>query len=181
VTAVDRCRAALDRGRAHAAETGVEVEFVEADMRDFTRPAAFDLAVSLFTSFGYLETVDEERRVVSRMRESLRPGGRLIVDVMGKEILARIFQDTRSEIAPDGTLMIWRSAAADDWTRISGQWLALREGRAKSFAVDHWIYSGRELRALLLEGGFRSVRLFGGFDGRPYAQDATRLIALARN
>jgi hypothetical protein len=53
------------------------------------------------------------------------------------------------------------------------------DGVAHRYDVDHWIYSGRELRALLQQAGFRDVRLFGDLDGRSYGLDATRLIAVA--
>jgi SAM-dependent methyltransferase len=54
VTGVDRSPFLLSKARELAADSGIEL--VEADMRDFIRPAAFDLALSLFTSFGYFDT-----------------------------------------------------------------------------------------------------------------------------
>jgi 2-polyprenyl-3-methyl-5-hydroxy-6-metoxy-1,4-benzoquinol methylase len=53
VTGVDRTTFLLNEAKRRAAAAGVEVEWVQADMRDFVRPAAFDLALSLFTSFGF--------------------------------------------------------------------------------------------------------------------------------
>lgn len=179
VTAVDRTRGTLERARAYCAEARADVEFVECDMREFTRPASFDLVVNLFTSFGYFETAGEELQVLRNVRDALRPGGAFLLDVMGKEVFARIFQATRSEVGADGTLMIWRTAVTADWTRVKGEWHAVRNGVASRYDVEHWIYSGRELRALLQEAGFRQVRLFGDLDGRPYGLDATRLIAVA--
>ena len=180
VTGVDRTRMALERARAAAAEAGVAVEFVEQDMREFVRPASFDLAVNMFTSFGYFESVDDERRVLRNLQTSLRPGGTLVIDVVGKEILARGFQETHSARGPDGTLFVWRNAIAEAWTRVAGEWHAVREGRARSFKVDHWIYSGRELRDLLRQAGFGDVSLFGDLAGQEYDTKATRLIAVAR-
>jgi SAM-dependent methyltransferase len=180
VTGVDRTRFALERARAHAAEAGVAVEFVEADMREFTRPGSFDLVVNLFTSFGYFETHADELRVLRHVHEALRPGGAFVIDVLGKEILARIFQETRSAIGTDGTLLVWRTAVADDWTRVRGEWHAIRDGSDRVFRVEHWIYSGRELRELLHQAGFREVRLFGDLDGRDYGTAAARLVGVAR-
>lgn len=180
VTGVDRTRAALEQARAHADAAGVEVEFVECDMREFTRPAAFDLIVNFFTSFGYFETTDDERRVLGHVFQNLRPGGTFILDVIGKEVLARVFQETRSALAPDGTLIVWRTSVDRDWTRIRGEWYALRNGTVRRFPVDHWVYSGRELRDLLLQAGFRDVALYGDLDGRGYDLTATRLVAVSR-
>jgi SAM-dependent methyltransferase len=180
VTAVDRTRFALDQARALAASAGVALEIVECDMRAFTRPAGFDLVVNLFTSFGYFDTIDDDLRVLRHVHESLRPGGAFVVDVTGKEILARVFQDTRSAIAPDGTLIVWRTAVSDDWTRVRGEWHAIRGDTARVFRVEHWIYSARELRALLQQAGFGDVRTYGDFEGHEYGTAAARLVAVAR-
>jgi hypothetical protein len=81
-------------------------------------------------------------------------------------------------VGPDGTLIVWRTEVDADWTRIKGEWYAVRGDSATCFHVDHWVYSGRELRDLLTLAGFRDVRLFGGLDGRPYDRSATRLVAV---
>ena len=41
------------------------------------------------------------------------------------------------------------------------------------------VYSGQELKTLLGTAGFRTVRLHGALDGRPYGAGAERLIAVA--
>jgi SAM-dependent methyltransferase len=76
VTAVDFSRVALDRGRALAERTGVEVDWVRADLLTWTPPPrAFDL-VCLF--FIHLPP-DERRRVYARAADGVAPGGSLLV------------------------------------------------------------------------------------------------------
>jgi 2-polyprenyl-3-methyl-5-hydroxy-6-metoxy-1,4-benzoquinol methylase len=96
VTGVDCTSFLLDKARTYATTAHVQVEWVQDDMRRFSRAHAFDLAVNLVTSFGYFETPQEHRRVVQNVAASLKPGGRFVLDVLGKEVLARIFQPTRS-------------------------------------------------------------------------------------
>ncbi len=55
VTGVDRTPFLLDKAQAYAAAEQVEVEWVVEDMRRFTRPTTFDLALNLYTSFGYFD------------------------------------------------------------------------------------------------------------------------------
>ena len=43
---------------------GAGIDLVESDMRDFVRPGTFDLALSLFTSFGNLDTREEDLAVL---------------------------------------------------------------------------------------------------------------------
>ena len=55
VTGVDISTEALGYARRAAAAAGVDVEFVESDMRQVRRGGAFDAAVCLGNSFGYLD------------------------------------------------------------------------------------------------------------------------------
>jgi len=180
VTGVDRTRFLLDRARERARLAGADVELVECDMRDFRRPGAYDLALSLFTSFGYFDAREDDLKVLRNVRASLRPQGAFVMDVVGKEWLARHFQATRSGSLPDGTVLIDRCDVVDDWTRIENEWILIRGGQARTFRLRLSVYSGQELRDRLQQAGFAHVTLYGDLDGAPYGLAATRLVAVAR-
>jgi len=76
VTAVDFSRVALDRGAAIAQRSGVDVEWVHADLTQY-RPAAaaFDLVVILYLHLP----PDARRGVLGQAMSALRPGGRLLI------------------------------------------------------------------------------------------------------
>ena len=180
VTAVDLSAFHLARARERAVAAGVEVELVRADMRAFVRPDAFELALSLFTSFGYFEDRADDLRVLQNVRRSLRPGGVLVMDVVGKERLARVLHPTVSQRTADGALLVQRHHIVDDWSRVRNEWTVVRDGRARTFEFVLRIYSGQELRALLGAAGFTRIDLRGALDGRPYDLEAERLVAVAR-
>lgn len=52
----------------------------QADMRTFQLDAQYDVITCLFSSIGYMTTVDEVHRAVARMADHLVPGGLLIVE-----------------------------------------------------------------------------------------------------
>jgi SAM-dependent methyltransferase len=180
VTGVDRTAFLLDRARALAAEAGASVQWVMEDMRRFVRPDAFDLALSLFTSLGYFKDERDDVTVLRNIHQSLKPAGVLVIETLGKERLARVWQNTISTALNDGSLVVERHQLRDDWSRIYTDWILLKDGRARSFTFEHTIYSGRELRERLLSCGFKHVQLFGDLKGSPYNQEATRLVAVAR-
>jgi SAM-dependent methyltransferase len=180
VTAVDRTPYLLNRARAHAAESAADIEFVLQDMREFRRPVAFDLAVNLFTSFGYFETAAEELRVLANVHASLREGGVLVMEMLGKEYLAANYVPARCTDFADGTVLLQRAKIRDEWTRCFSDWTIIQAGQARNYKFDHFVYSGRELKDLLLRTGFSEVRLYGSLAGTPYGVDAQRLVALAR-
>jgi SAM-dependent methyltransferase len=177
VTGVDRSPFLLGKARELTAGTGVEL--VEADMRDFVRPGAFDLALNLFTSFGYFATREEDLAVLRNVRASLKPGGVFVLDVMSKEYVISQGTPTRWELWPTGEILVQHYDVFPGWGRIRAQWLLIEGERARRFEFEHNVYSGQELAALLQRAGFGDVQLFGNLEGAPYDAAATRLVARA--
>ena len=180
VTGVDGSRFLLDRARERSREAGVRVEWVEEDMRRFHRPATFDLACNLFTSFGYFPDEQDDLRVLRNVQESLRDGGVFVIDVISKERLARNWKDSLVTQFPDGALLLQRPQVQPDWSRLENEWVLVKEGRSRSFRFEHTIYSGRELKDRLAACGFEHVQLYGDLGGSCYGLDAQRLVAVAR-
>lgn len=180
VTGVDRTSFLLNKAREHEAEAGASVEWVMEDMRRFVRPDTFDLALSLFTSFGYFKDEQDNLAVLRNLQRSLKETGILVMETLGKERLARIWQNTISTEVADGSLLVQRHQLRNDWSRIYTEWILLKDGRAQNFSLEHTIYSGRELKDRLLSCGFQQVQLFGDLQGSPYDQEAARLVAVAR-
>ena len=180
LTGVDRTKYLLDRARTKARAAHVKIEWVQKDMRDFVRPDSFDLVLSMFTPFGYFDDKRDDVIVLKNMMTSLKPGGVCLIDVNGKEHVAKILVPTTSTLLPDGTLMVDRHEIFDDWTRVRNEWLLIKNGRAKSFKFHHTIYSGFELRERMEQAGFVGVTLYGNLDGDEYGPEAERLIAVGR-
>lgn len=76
-TAFDASPVAVEKARRLAADRGVEVAFHVADVEAWAwEPARYDLVVAVFIQFQGPEARAETFR---RMREALRPGGRLLL------------------------------------------------------------------------------------------------------
>jgi SAM-dependent methyltransferase len=178
VTGVDRTAAYIEKARERAEAEGLTIEFAQDDMRRFCRPDAFDGAVSLFSSFGYFENLDEDRQVLTNLRCSLREGGALVVDVMGKEALARVFRQ-RHWGEQDAAILLTEAKIASGWTMIDNRWIVLKGQGRKEFRVLHRLYPAAELSALLRECGFSAVEIYGDLAGAPHDHEAERLVAVA--
>ena len=180
VTAVDRTSFLLEHARARAAQASLPVEFVLDDMRRFSRPAAFDLIINMFTSFGYFDDRADDLRVLELVRTNLRPGGVFIIEMVSKERIAQVFQATTSTQLPNGDVLFERHEVIDDWTRIRNRWTLMRAGDTRMFEFTHRIYSGQEMKDVLASAGLTEARLYGDLDGRPYGVNVQRLVAVAR-
>ncbi|MBL9030881.1 MAG: class I SAM-dependent methyltransferase [Phycisphaerae bacterium] len=178
VTGVDRTAAFLRRARDRAASAGVAVELVQADMREFTRPGEFDAVLNLYTSFGYFRDPADDRRAARAMHDSLKPGGRLVMDLMGREVLARQFRQ-RDWREHEGTILLEERTLAPDWTWIDNRWLMLKGDQRREVSFWLRLYGAADLSALLHQVGFVVERVLGSLAGAAYDATATRLVVVA--
>jgi SAM-dependent methyltransferase len=180
VTAVDGSTFLLNKARERGKEAGVEVEWIQQDMREFVRPEAFGLAINIFTSFGYFDEEEDDMKVLANIHASLKPGGILVMELMSKENLAMVFQPTTSQQLPDGTTLVQRHHVYDDWTRARNEWFVIKDGKADVFHFDLRVYSGSELRQRLNQEGFSEVKLYGDLEGNAFDHEKDRLCVVAR-
>ncbi len=143
-------------------------------------PAAGELrfVCSLYASFGYFDD-RQNRQVLENVRASLTPGGTLVLDSVGRETAARHWQERRWHEV-EHVLYLEHCTLADDWSSMVSDWIVVREGTRLDFRVKQRLYSGTELRDVLVSVGFADVCLAGGLDGQsPYDESARRLVAVA--
>ncbi len=176
VTGVDLSPSLLERATGACAEAEVDVRLVRADMLAYADPGAFDVVLNVFTSFGYFDDPEDNLQVLRNAWTSLAPGGRLLVDVMGKEVLAGWIGRPQAVDLPDGSYVVQRDVVLDSWRRLRTDWTLVRGTTARTASITSFLYSGAELHDLFEAAGFTDVECFGGFDGSPYDQGSRRLI-----
>ena len=178
VTAVDRTKMYLERARKQAETEGLKIEFIQDDMRQFCRPSAFDVAINLFTSFGYFEDTNDDKQVAANVSHSLKEKGVFLIDIMGKEVLARIFRE-RDWYELDNTMVLEERKVCANWSWIENRWLMIKDGKMDEWKVSHRLYSATELAALLSDCGFKAIDVYGDLTGTPYDHTAKRLVLVA--
>jgi SAM-dependent methyltransferase len=177
VVGVDRTAAYIQQALKKAKSEGLNAEFVHDDMRQFIRTEAFDVAILMFTSFGYFEAHEENIRVIENVWASLRDGGRVLIDVMGKEVLARIFQPQGWE-ERDGVFWLQERNIFQNWSKIENRWIVIGEGEQFEINFRHWLYSAVELAGMLQGAGFGKVDCYGDLRGSEYGAHARRLVCV---
>jgi SAM-dependent methyltransferase len=177
VTAVDTSPALLAQLDSRRGE--LPVETVEADMRAFARPDAFDLALVMWTSFGYFEDEEDHRRVLANIRASLTDTGRLILDLVGLEYLCRTLEPVHLTEYDDGRILVERPLLIDGMRRLDNEWLLIDGERVERKTFSHRVWSAGEITTLLERCGFTVHGLYGGYEGQDYDLDSERMIVLA--
>jgi SAM-dependent methyltransferase len=178
VTGVDRTTLYIERAKKKADEQELNIRFVQEDMRSFCEPNNFDAVINVFTSFGYFEDPADDKRVIENVYKSLKEGGKFLIDIMGKEVLARIFQEKRWR-QEDGVLILEEAKVSEDWSSIDSRWIFIKDDRRDECSFTLRLYSATELVGLLKSCGFVKVEVYGDLSGSPYDQTAKRLVLLA--
>lgn len=176
VTGLDATAAFLELARADAAARGVDVEYVEGDMREVPWSGRFDAVLSWFTSFGYFED-DDNRRVLAAAYDTLKPGGRLLIEnnnlaaILGRSVPAYVNER-------DGNFMLDRFSFDLPRGRIHTDRTVVRDGRARTFSYDVRLFWPTELADWLREAGFRGVEVRSR-EGE-LTPDSRRMVTIAR-
>ena len=180
MTGLDLSPYHIELAAAAARDSGVEVEWLEADMRDIPAvDASFDGVINLFTAFGYFAD-DENQRVLEEVARVLKPGGRFLVDLINRDWLMHAFRDAEWREEADGRLILERRRWAAQTGRVHAEWIVIdREGGRRAHAHDTRVYSLQELELRLSLAGLRVRRSFGHLDDESFSRHARRLVVLA--
>jgi len=177
VTGLDATPLFLDLARKDAAERGVEVEYVEGDMRSVPWVDRFDRVLCWFTSFGYFSD-DENRSVLTGAFAALKPGGSFLLEMNHRDnLLGRYAEETVSERGEDR--MIDRHRFDVQTGRSFDQRTVVRGGKSRTFEFSVRMFSAAELQDWLRAAGFRDTRAYGE-DGEPLTLEHRRMAVVGR-
>jgi ubiquinone/menaquinone biosynthesis C-methylase UbiE len=180
VTGVDRSEALLAEARRR---TGGErwPKLTRADYRDLPfSDASFDAAICLFSSLGYLGD-EEDTKALAEIGRVLRPGGRLVIETMHRDLLVRIFRDQDWRAVGEGRLLLeQRTFDAASGVVQTTQTLIDGSGRRDSRSYSIRLYSATELLAMLARAGFAEARCHGDLGGAPLETDTRLVVAATR-
>ncbi|MBD0329088.1 MAG: methyltransferase domain-containing protein [Thermoleophilia bacterium] len=175
VTGLDVTPLFLERARGDAAERGVEVEYVQGDMRTLPWTERFDRALLWFTTFGYFGDEDN-RRVLAEACASLRPGGRLAIELHNRDVyVRRMLPMTGSE--RDGDLLVDRHRFDVHSGRTFTERVVVRGGRVRKAEFSVRFFTFTELRDWLLAAGFARVDGYDA-DGGELTEETRRMIVV---
>jgi cyclopropane fatty-acyl-phospholipid synthase-like methyltransferase len=182
VTGLDLNPAYLDLARQSAQAENVQLEIVRADMREIPFHNHFDAVVNMFTSFGYLESEAEDAKVLASVSNALKPGGRLLLDMLSREWAVANYIQHDWHTGTDGTLYVELRELdlASSRMHVSFSIISSEGIRRDSIGHDIRLYTLTETMRLLERAGMTMIDVYGGFDGESYSIATRRMIIHAQ-
>ncbi len=188
VTCYDLSGFLLEKAGERIREFGVEdrVELVRGDMRRLNYRSVFDGVYMFFTSFGFFGD-EENRLVVERVSEALRPNGVFLVDLLNPVMIvyyAVVYGGLRRTWYEAGDYMVLEETVYDlsnarlNARRIFHDKTTGERVAERSFTIRFYMYW--ELRDLLAEAGLSVERMYGSYRGDEYELKSPRMIVVAR-
>ncbi|HKH19033.1 MAG TPA: methyltransferase domain-containing protein [Solirubrobacteraceae bacterium] len=178
VVGVDRSESLVAEARRRAGGARWP-KLSRADYRELPFPdASFDAAINLFTSLGYLGD-QEDTRALAEIGRVLRPGARLVIEVMHRDLLVREYRDQDWRLVGEGRLLLEQRTfdAASGVAQVT-QTLIEGNGARDSRSYSIRVYTATELVAMLAAAGFADAKCYGDLEGAAFTT-ATRLVIAA--
>jgi SAM-dependent methyltransferase len=187
IMGADLSSSMLEAARAKAAAAGVDVQFIQADMRHFDLGRQFSAILIPGNSLLHLLTIEELKQCLTCVRRHLAPGGRLVFDI-SKWDMSRYARDPGQRY-PAFTVdhAKWGEVTIDEMTSYDAAaqvrdvaWYLSAAGAPDFRRIEYQlrVIFPQEL-LLLLEGtGFRLEARYGEFTRERFEASSPRQVCI---
>jgi SAM-dependent methyltransferase len=177
---LDLSLAMITRAAEMAQEQNLKLSFVHADIREMEFDGAFDAAICMGTTFGFFDD-DANRDVLARLHQALKPGGRLMLDVVNRDYVIKS-QPNLVWFEGDECVCMEESEFNYFTSRLTVKRTMMREdGRQNNAEYTMRLYSLHELGQIVQQMGFRVLEVSGqeAVRGAFFGSHAPRILMLA--
>lgn len=191
VIGLDYSQTFLEKARADARQAGVNITFIQGDMRQLPFKEEFDVVLTLFTTFGYFDD-ETNQKVLEQINKSLKLGGRFLIDVISGEAVFRRFNN--EGVKEEGSNLLKRPETRQmggltvneiEWFDPDKQLIHTHRewvDKGKKQEWEHYlrVYTVSQYREMLSRVGFKFKEIWGNFQGNPHNTNGNfRTVILA--
>jgi len=184
VWGIDLSEPFLEAARRKARAAGLRIRFVRGDVTRLRLGRRFGAILLAYNSIQHIHDLESLRRLFSGVRKHLRRGGLFLLDVVNPNpaflSLKRARRIGRFVHSPLGTVVVWERHRYDRLTQVNHVTFTYKHRRGSwIWKMGFRCFYPEELRALLESAGFRILRRYGDFQGKPFRSDSPVQIIVA--
>ncbi|OQY34248.1 MAG: hypothetical protein B6241_05525, partial [Spirochaetaceae bacterium 4572_59] len=172
MSGVDLSAGYLKTAIKDAKEKKLDIEWKRMDVLDMDYENRFDAILNMFSSFGYFDDPEDDLVLLKKMHSALKDDGVLFMDMWGKEVLARDFEERVWFEREEGLKILLEYSVDLNWTELHNRWLFFKDDKMTEYSFHHRIFSAYEMSVMLGEAGFEQVDVYGDFTGSLYDHQA---------
>jgi SAM-dependent methyltransferase len=179
VVGYDLSEPLLKVARANARKASTRVRFVRGDMRELPYHGEFDAAVNLFTSFGYFDDPEEDRKVLARVARALKPRGKFLMERFNRESLATVLPSQSWQVRDDHSVILYEDTFDILRGRYETEQIVIDRAGTREHHASVRAYTFPELKEMFDAAGLSVHRVLGGLDLSPYTARSRRIVLYA--
>ena len=184
ISGVDYTSSMLDQAKVKASEAGLEIRFIEADIRTLNLQDKYDLVFIPFNSIHHLYKNEDLFRAFNVVKNHLKEGGLFLLDCFNpniqyivegekepKEIAAYTTDDGRE-------VLIKQTMRYESKTQINRiEWHYFINGEFNSIQnLDMRMFFPQELDSYLEWSGFDIIHKYGGFEEEVFNDNSGKQV-----
>lgn len=184
ICGVDYTSSMLERAKVKAAEAGLEINFIEADVRTLNLQERFDLIFIPFNSIHHLYQNEDLFKTLAGCKNHLKEGGIFLLDCFNPNIQYIVEGEREQKIIAEYTttdgreVVIKQTMRYENATQINRiKWHYFIDGQFHSIQnMDMRLFFPQELDSYLKDAGFKIIHKFGNFEEEAFSDSAEKQI-----
>ena len=181
---IDQSQSYIHSAKNNAQKKQLSCMFYHGDALTFVCKEKVDAAFNWYSSFGYSVNDDINRGMLQCSYDSLRWGGRFVLDYVNPAFIFQHFMEQtliRKQL-PEGDLTVHKQSSVDlERGMLLSSWrYELPDGRQVTKSGESRLYFANDLSKMLASCGFQMIEFHGDVSGNPLTKDSQRCIITAQ-
>lgn len=176
VTGLDISSNFLKTAKEKSIKSGVQIAWINKDMRDIPFKNTFDLIFIMFGAWGFFEEDDENFVVFQAINHALKMNGHFILDFFNRDWILHHFQPTHWAERETGFYLEKRHFD-DNLGRLNTESIFIKQdGSIKKWETSIRAFTLQEIKAMLKQAGFNVHSVYGNINKQPFGLNSPRML-----
>ncbi|MFD0861553.1 class I SAM-dependent methyltransferase [Sungkyunkwania multivorans] len=188
ICGVDHTASMLEHAKVKAAKAGLEVPFIEADIRTLDMQEKYDLVFIPFNSVHHLYENEDLFKTLKTVKDHLKEGGLFLFDCFNPNIQFMVESEKEQKQIAEYTtkdgrdVLIKETMHYENRSQINRiEWHYYINGKFDSIQnLDMRLFFPQELDSYLKWNGFDIIHKFGNFDEEAFSDTSEKQIFICQ-